>query len=93
MESKIITRIALITCWPEKTIGLPLINPWSLPKAIKLPEKVSVPIKTDNTIVPDINVVRYVVPCLVKNSAAATRADAPPPNPLKIATIWGICVI
>ena len=28
-----------------------------------------------------------------KNSALATNADAPPPKPLKIATICGICVI
>jgi len=26
-------------------------------------------------------------------SAAATKADAPPPKPLNMATIWGIAVI
>ena len=57
---------------------------------MKLPVKVSVPTKIETIIVPSVKV---VISPVLRNSAAATRAEAPPPNPLKIATIWGIWVI
>ena len=75
---------ALNSCWPGNTTGLPLTNPCSFPKAIKLPVKVSVPTKTDRAMVDRVKDV--ISPDFV-NSAAATRADAPPPNPLNMATI------
>ena len=71
-------------------MGLPLINPCSLPKAIKLPVNVRVPTKTLIAIVAALKVDGFAG---LKYSAAATRADAPPPKPLKMATIWGIWVI
>ena len=69
---------------PVKTMGLPLINPWSFPKAIKLPVNVKVPTNTLMAIVDELNVEGLAG---LKYSAAATNAEAPPPNPLKIATI------
>ena len=69
------------------------MKPCNFPKAIKLPVNVRVPMKIDTIIVVTRNVDWSEVPNLEKNSAVATSADAPPPNPLKIATIWGICVI
>ncbi len=68
-------------------MGLPLTNPCSFPKAIKLPVNVNVPTKTLMAIVAELNVDGFAG---FKYSAAATNAEAPPPNPLKIATIWGI---
>ena len=87
-----ISTNALKSCWAGNTIGLPLINPCSFPKAIKLPVRVRVPINTDKIIVTNKNVLGDWSYWL-KNSALATRADAPPPKPLNIATICGICVI
>ena len=39
------------------------------------------------------DIVKVLMSPELKNSAEAIKAEAPPPNPLKIATIWGICVI
>ena len=52
--------------------------------------KVRVPIKIESIMV--VSVKELIKP-VFKNSAAATKAEAPPPKPLKIATICGICVI
>ena len=65
-------------------MGWPLMNPGSFPKAIKLPVNVRVPTKIYTMTVESVKV--EMVPEL-RNSAAATRADALPPNPLKMATI------
>ena len=62
-----------------------------MPKAIKLPVNVRVPTKTDREIVDKLNVDN--MPSGFQYSAEAIRAEAIPPKPLKIATIWGICVI
>ena len=78
---------ALRNCCPLKTIGFPDIKPCSLPNAIKLPENVKVPI---NTL---IHTIKNLLSGEVRNVEDATNADAPPPNPLKIATICGISVI
>ena len=61
------------------------MKPCNFPKAIKLPVKVNVPTSTAKTIVAALNVDGFFAG--FKYSAAATKADAPPPNPLKIATI------
>ena len=52
---------------------------------------VNVPTKTDKEIVDKLNV--GSMPSGFKYSAEAIRAEAIPPKPLNIATIWGICVI
>ena len=52
---------------------------------------VNVPTKTDKEIVDKLNV--DSMPSGFKYSAEAIRAEAIPPKPLNIATIWGICVI
>ena len=83
---EMVMRAFIIFC-PGNTIGLPLTNPCNLPKAIKLPVNVSVPTNTLMAIVAALNVDGFAG---LKYSAAATKADAPPPNPLKIATICGI---
>ena len=62
-------------------------NLFSFPNAIKLPVSVSVPMKIDKMIVVTKKVDWSAVPYLKKYSAVATSAEAPPPNPLKIATI------
>ena len=49
------------------------------------------PTKTDKEIVDKLKVDN--MPLGFKYSAEAIRAEAIPPKPLKIATIWGICVI
>ena len=82
--SNVIASRAFSNCCPGNTIGWPLIKPCNLPKAIKLPVKVRVPIKTEILMV---EIVKVVISQPFKNSAAATNAEAPPPNPLKIATI------
>ena len=55
--------------------------PCNFPNAIKLPEKVNVPIKT----LIDIIIKELSDP--EKYSEDATKAEAAPPNPLNIATI------
>ena len=68
-------------------MGLPLMKPCNLPKAIKLPVNVNVPTNTAKTIVLAKKIVCWEVPYLFNSSAVATSAEAPPPKPLKIATI------
>ena len=77
-----------------KVTGLPVTMPWSLPKAIRLPEKVTAPISVLSTMVaPAPSPSPGPLPPSRTNSAAATAAEAPPPNPLKTATSWGMAVI
>ena len=78
------------TIWPGNVTDWPLRTPCSLPKATKLPEKVTAPIKTE---IPIVIRVRRSESGSVANADSATRADAPPPNPLKAATSWGMAVI
>ena len=67
---------------------------WSFPKAMRLPEKVSAPMKLPSMMVTETST-PTVLPseASLANSPEATRADAPPPRPLNIATIWGMAVI
>ncbi len=87
-------RTPFTTCWPAKTIGRPGSSSCSLPNAIRLPEKLIDPIRAEKSkapmcsgsTCPGSGASRW-------NSAAAIRAAAPPPTPLKSATICGIAVI
>ena len=87
-------RIAFTTCWPRKTIGRPGRSSWSLANATRLPEKLTEPIRAEKSMAPihsgrtwpDSGASRW-------NSAAAISAAAPPPTPLKSATICGMAVI
>ena len=73
-------------CCPGNTMGFPLINPCNFPNAIKLPVNVNVPINILREIV---KIAKVAVESAEKLSEHATRADAPPPKPLNIATIAG----
>ena len=76
------------------TTGLPVTTPCSLPKAMKLPDRVTAPISVPRTIVAAEAAAKSPPPPATRrNSAPATAADAPPPKPLKAATSWGIAVI
>lgn len=83
----------LITFKPGKVIALPEINPLSLPKAIKLPVKVSAPIKILSPMVTRPVLSKLEISAVRENSPQATKAEAPPPKPLKMATISGMAVI
>ena len=71
---------AFSACCPLKVTALPETIPCNFPNAIKLPEKVKVPINTLRQII-------KLKSSILKNSEDATKADAAPPKPLKIATI------
>ena len=75
-------------------MGRVVMTSWSFPKAIRLPEKVTSPIRVPSMMV---TATSFGMPSAVSrsltNSAAAMRADAPPPRPLKTATICGMAVI
>ncbi len=58
---------------------------------MKEPVKVTAPIRVPIMIVTPV--VPMPIAGLPLNSAIATRAEAPPPKPLKMPTIWGIAVI
>ena len=80
--------------WRGNVTGFPVTMPCSLPKAIRLPEKVTAPISVLSTIVTPASVPSAgPAPPARTNSAAATAADAPPPKPLKTATSCGMAVI
>ncbi len=71
--------------WPRQTMGRPLITPASLPAAMVLPVKVRVPTQRAMTAVSNEKALSG------RNIAAPpTRAEAAPPTPLSIPTIWGI---
>ena len=81
---------ALKTFCPGKTIGRPLTSSWSLAKATADPAKEIDPISAERTI---DTLSSLPGPTVLCHSASATSAAAPPPTPLKIATICGIAVI
>ena len=75
-------------------MGFPDTSPWSLPNATKLPEKVTAPMRQEMAIVNPSPSTRAVPDDWTRTSSpAATRAEAPPPNPLKMPTSWGMSVI
>ena len=75
-------------------MGLVVMTSCSLPKAMRLPEKVTSPISVPSMMVTATSLgMPSAVSRSLTNSEAAMRADAPPPRPLKTATICGIAVI
>ena len=75
-------------------MGFPETIPLSFPKATKLPENVTVPIRHESTMLTP-SPSGDVIPrdSSLKSSAAATNAEAAPPKPLNIPTSSGISVI
>ena len=74
--------------------GREATSPCNLPKAMKLPVSVTEPTIVEAMMVTTVTEFSIGGASLsLINSAAATRAEAPPPNPLKTATIWGMAVI
>jgi hypothetical protein len=72
-------------------MGRSLTIPWSFPAAIMLPENVIAPTIIASMIEMETSGVRGLGSATyLKNSAAATNAEAPPPKPLRIPTIWGM---
>ena len=73
--------------------GFPDSSSCSLPKATSEPQKEIEPTIAANM----LKIATYVAtpsnPPEVRNSTHAMSATAPPPTPLKSATIWGIWVI
>ncbi len=80
----------LTTFWPGNTIGRPLTSSWSLANAMAEPAKEIEPIRAERTIETVSSPIGSAVLC---HSESATSAAAPPPTPLKTATICGIAVI
>jgi hypothetical protein len=73
-------------------MGLPVIHSLSFRKAIMEPENVTPPMKVPSMIVTPA-VSGPTGTSVPRNSPMATRADAPPPKPLKRPTISGMAVI
>ena len=76
--------------WPAKTIGRPLTSSCSLAKATTEPANEIEPISAERTIETVSSRTGSATLC---HSESATSAAAPPPTPLKIATICGIAVM
>ena len=73
-------------------IGRPVISSCSLANAIALPEKETAPTNTPKSTSP----IRYTAGlpgASMRKTTIEMSAAAPPPTPLKMATIWGIAVI
>ena len=83
------TRMLTTFC-PGKTIGRPLMSSWSFPYAIAEPANEIDPISAESTTETVSSPAGSATLC---HSASATSAAAPPPTPLKIATICGIAVM
>ena len=81
----------LMTCWTGSWIGLPGRISCSLPNAMFEPQKETEPTMAAKRIGTAVSSGR--APLAWRNSAQAISATAPPPTPLKSATIWGIAVI
>ena len=82
-------------CWPGKVSGRPGRSSWSFAKATRLPEKLIEPIRAENMI-PREDVAREAARLRARAGGTRPRrssAAAPPPTPLKSATICGIAVI
>ena len=78
-------------CLPGINTGCVATMPCNFPKAIRLPVRVMDPMMMDAATV--IGTIRFTSELLsLIISAAATIADAAPPNPLNTATICGIAV-
>ena len=82
---------AFTTCWPRNTIGRPEISSCSFANATSEPENEIEPIIAERAVEVASTVER--LPAKRWNSSSAISAAAPPPTPLKRATICGIAVI
>ena len=72
----------------------PLTRSCSFPNAMKLPDNVTAPMKVPSMMVtPTSAPTSAASEVSLWNSPEATSAEAPPPRPLKMATICGIAVI
>ena len=87
-----IEMMAFKICLPGISTGWVATIPCNFPKAIMLPVRVMDPMMMDAATV--IDTIRFTSELLFSLiiSAAATIADAAPPNPLNMATICGIAV-
>ena len=92
MTTAPMANTALTTCRSGINTGCVATMPWSLPNAMRLPVRVSEPINTDSATVTLTTGSTSPVSFWLRICAPATRADAAPPKPLKIATICGIAV-
>ncbi len=80
--------------WPGKTSGRPGSSSWSFANATMLPENEIEPMSAENMIPMTTSPARSPGSGASRwNSAAAMSAAAPPPTPLKSATICGIAVM
>jgi hypothetical protein len=89
------SRRPVSTRRPGKEMGLPVIQPLSLPLAMMLPEKVTVPMRIESAMVTAVTAPNpYTSPLAYwASSAPDTSAEASPPNPLNTATSSGMAVI
>ncbi len=81
-------------CWPTYVIGRPLTSSCSFPNATIEPENETAPMRPESTMARPMST--FGVPGSGRtrcSSASAMSAAAPPPTPLKSATICGIAVI
>ena len=77
-----------------RSTGRDATSPCNLPKAMKLPVRVTEPTIVEAMMVTTVTEFSIGGAALSRsNSAAATNAETPPPNPLKTATICGMAVI
>ena len=87
-------RTPLITFCTGEVMARSEMMPWSFPNATRLPlnesEPMMQPMMVEATAVPDSRSAR-IAAC--RKSPVEINAAAPPPKPLRSATIWGICVI
>jgi hypothetical protein len=87
-------RSPLTTCWPGYVIGRPVISSCSLRNAMMEPVNEIEPMIAVSTDAMERSGATASIDGLsLRYSALATIAAAPPPQPLKIATICGIAVI
>jgi hypothetical protein len=79
---------AFTACCPRKTTAFSVISPWSLPKATRLPKKVTAPMRAVKETATRKRAGGGDPAAIVSRKLApATSTEAPPPNPLNRATI------
>ena len=88
-----IPRTAFTCCWPGYVIGRPVISSCSLANAIALPGERDRTRRAPRRAPRRSCRRRTCEPGSLSSSVTDTSAAAPPPTPLKMATICGIAVI
>ena len=89
-QTRMARKISALTAfWSGNTTGLPVISPCSLANATRLPDRVTAPISIEIPMVtpPNRSSDSAAAWLMRTNSAPATTAEAPPPEPLKMPTI------